>query len=96
MTQCASCHSVSKILVGPALAHVEKRGPWTERKNLVKWVQHPEGYLKKSAYAKALFKEYNELLMPSFQHLTSEEIHAIFDYINEVSFLMDKSQVNFP
>ncbi|HEV7329914.1 MAG TPA: cytochrome c [Flavisolibacter sp.] len=88
---CATCHSLSKTLTGPALADVEKRGPWTNRKNLIKWVHSPEKFMKKSAYAKALYKEYNEQLMPSFPHLTSEDIYAIFDYINEVSFLMENN-----
>lgn len=87
---CATCHSLAKTLTGPALAHVEKRGPWKDRRQLVKWVHHPEQYIKKSAYANALFKQYNELPMPSFPHLKTEEIHAIFDYISEVSVLMDK------
>src|SRR5688572_28789872 len=38
---CASCHSITKDLTGPALANVEERGPWTDRKNLVKWIQNP-------------------------------------------------------
>ena len=29
---CASCHSITKDLTGPALAGVEERGPWTDRK----------------------------------------------------------------
>src|SRR5690349_2353570 len=38
---CQGCHAINKNLTGPALKDVENRGPWTDRKNLVKWVKNP-------------------------------------------------------
>src|SRR3982750_12714 len=44
---CATCHSVTKDLIGPALLGAEDRGPWTDRKNLLKWVRNPSAFMEK-------------------------------------------------
>src|SRR5918993_947381 len=56
---CASCHSLTKDLTGPALAGVEERGPWTDRKNLVKWIQNPALFMQTSEYTQGLKKSYS-------------------------------------
>ena len=50
-TNCASCHAVGKKLTGPALAGVEERGPWSDRKKLYAWIHNPAGFAKTDAYA---------------------------------------------
>ena len=77
---CASCHSITKDLTGPALAGIEERGPWTDRKNLVNWIQNPTLFIKTSEYTQDLQKKYGTI-MTSFSHLKEEEIFEILDYI---------------
>ena len=82
---CQTCHAVHKILTGPALAGVESRGPWTDRKNLVRWVKNPAAMVSENAYTKELMQQYNGQVMPSFPHLSEKEITSIFDYIKEAA-----------
>jgi len=82
---CQTCHALDKNLTGPALAGVESRGPWGDRKNLVKWVKNPAAVIAENGYAKDLMKQYNGQIMPAFPQLTDEQIGNIFDYIKEVS-----------
>ena len=82
---CQTCHALNKNLTGPALAGVESRGPWDDRKNLLKWVKNPGAMAAENSYAKELVKQYNGQIMPAFPQLTDEQIGNIFDYIKEVS-----------
>ena len=77
---CASCHSITKDLTGPALAGVEERGPWTDRKNLVKWIQNPAAFMQTSEYTRNLKNKYGTM-MTSISHLKEEEIYELLDYI---------------
>jgi mono/diheme cytochrome c family protein len=79
---CASCHAVNKKLTGPALAGLEDRGPWSDRKKLEAWIHNPAGFAKTDAYAANLIKEYAGVLMTGFPQLSSPEIDAIVKYIN--------------
>ncbi len=79
-TNCASCHAINKKLTGPALAGLEERGPWGDRKKLYAWIKNPAGFAKTDAYAAALIKEYG-VLMSNF-NLADAEIDAIVKYIN--------------
>jgi mono/diheme cytochrome c family protein len=80
-TNCASCHALNKKLTGPALAGVEERGPWADRKKLYAWVRNPAGFAKTEPYAANLIKEYG-VLMTAFPSLSDGEIDAIVTYIN--------------
>lgn len=79
---CASCHAINKKLTGPALAGLEERGPWSDRKKLVAWIHNPVAFSKTDAYAANLLKEYNGVVMTAFPQLTEPEIDAIVKYIN--------------
>jgi len=78
---CASCHQVTKRLVGPALAEVEERGPWSDRKQLYAWIHNPARYMKSEPYTAGLFKEYGGIMMQAFPNLSEKDIDAILDYI---------------
>jgi mono/diheme cytochrome c family protein len=80
-TNCASCHALNKKLTGPALAGLEERGPWGDRKKLYAWIRNPAGFAKTEPYAASLIKEYG-VLMTGFNALTDAEIDAIVTYIN--------------
>jgi mono/diheme cytochrome c family protein len=78
---CASCHALNKKLTGPALAGLEERGPWADRKKLYAWIRNPAGFAKTEPYAAGLIKEYG-VLMTAFPSLSDAEIDAIVAYIN--------------
>lgn len=80
---CASCHHPTKRLTGPALQGVDKRGPWTDRKNLYAWVKNPAGFSRSDAtgYTSNLIKEYGTLMTPF--NLSDAEIDAIVDFVNQ-------------
>lgn len=81
---CQSCHALDKRLSGPALRGVSERGPWTDRKNIYKWVQNPAAFIPTTAYTVALHREYGQI-MPSFPQLSENDIDAILEYIIHVS-----------
>ena len=76
---CAQCHAVNEVVVGPALAGITKRRPvaW-----LIPWVKN-SGRVVASGdeYAGALFTKYQRQQMPSFV-LSDPEIKAILCYIS--------------
>ncbi len=78
---CQSCHAVDKVVVGPALEGLESRGPWSDRKELYKWVHNPPGYMASNAYTQGLKAQYGALMTP-FPQLTDPQIDAIVSYIN--------------
>jgi mono/diheme cytochrome c family protein len=75
---CAQCHAVNDIVVGPALKDITKRRPvsW-----LIPWVKN-SGKVVASGdeYAVKLFNQYQKQQMPSFQ-LSDTEIKNIIKYI---------------
>ncbi len=79
---CASCHAINKRLTGPALAGVEQRGPWTDRKKLHDWVHNPPGFMKNDPYTQGLMQEY-QVVMTAFPSLPDKDIDAIIDYVSK-------------
>jgi mono/diheme cytochrome c family protein len=78
---CQTCHALDKVITGPALRGVEARGPWTDRKSLIKWVHNPGGFISTTPYTSQLATTFGGQIMPSFPQLGEGEINAIFDYI---------------
>ncbi|WP_257883378.1 cytochrome c [Hymenobacter sp. DG01] len=75
---CAQCHDVNEVVVGPALAGIAKRRPisW-----IIPWVKNSSKMVAKGdEYAVKIFNQYQKQEMPSFQ-LTDREIKAIVTYI---------------
>lgn len=76
---CAACHTVGKgRLVGPDLAGITSQRPeeW-----LIKWTRSSQTLIKSGdADAKAIFDEYNGLVMPD-QNLPDADIKAIFAFV---------------
>ncbi|HUR11959.1 MAG TPA: c-type cytochrome [Flavitalea sp.] len=81
---CASCHGVNKALTGPALAGLESRGPWSDRKELYKWIHNPPKYMQGDSYTQGLKAQHGNVLMTAFPQFTEKDIDAIVDYINSV------------
>ena len=79
LNNCASCHSLTKEVVGPMLQNVSQR---LEKKVIYAWIRNPAAVLKSGdPYFNALFKKYNGVMMSGFPGLTDGEIDAILAYI---------------
>ena len=75
---CAQCHAVNEVVVGPALAGVRKRRPMSW---IIPWVKNSSKVVASGdEYAVKIFNQYQKQQMPSFQ-LSDEEISQILDYV---------------
>lgn len=81
--KCASCHQLFKDATGPGLLGLEKRGTWSDRKNLYSWIRNPAAFMKNDKYTQELKASYGSM-MQAFPDLSDMEIDAIVDYINYV------------
>lgn len=80
---CVSCHAINDKVVGPALKDVHKR---RDEKWLIKWIRNSQAMVKSGdATAVALYKEYNESVMTSFENLSEAQVKSIIDYIKAES-----------
>lgn len=78
-TRCAGCHSVTKVLTGPALGGVDERRSmdW-----IVSFVQSSQKMVKAGDKdAVALFEKFNKIPMPDHPDLTEENIKNVVAYI---------------
>jgi mono/diheme cytochrome c family protein len=77
--RCASCHSVNKVLTGPALAGVD------ERRNMdwiINFIQSSQTMVKQGdKQAVALFEQFNKIPMPDHPDLTAGQIKDVVLYI---------------
>ncbi|HEY8894620.1 MAG TPA: c-type cytochrome, partial [Niastella sp.] len=78
---CASCHSVTKDLTGPALGGVTSRGPWTDRKKLYDWVHNPAKFMATDPYTQGLKAKFNAMMTPF--DLSEKEIDAVIGYVEK-------------
>ncbi|MEJ2584099.1 MAG: cytochrome c [Robiginitalea sp.] len=74
---CTACHMIGQRMIGPDLSGVyERRSPeW-----VMNMMLNPDGMLKEDPIAKALQKEYNNMVMTN-QNLTEEEARALAEYL---------------
>lgn len=78
-TRCAGCHSITKVLTGPALGGVDERHSmeW-----IVSFVQSSQKMVQAGDKdAVALFEKFNKIPMPDHPDLTDENIKNIVAYI---------------
>jgi cytochrome c551/c552 len=79
-TNCASCHSPFKQIIGPALKGAQQRIP--DNKLLHEWVKNNAKVLASgNKYFTDLFNQFNKTPMNTFPTLTDPEIDAIFKYV---------------
>lgn len=77
---CKACHNVQNRLVGPALKNVYDRTPSVEW--IFSFVKNSQKVIKGGdEYAVALYNEYNQTEMTSFDSFSNEEILSILSYI---------------
>lgn len=74
---CTACHMIDKRMIGPALKGVyDRRSPeW-----VMNMILNPDGMIKDDPIAKALFNEYNNMVMLN-QNLTEDEARDIAEYL---------------
>lgn len=75
---CAQCHAVNDVVVGPALAglHERRSVSW-----LIPWIKNSSKVVASGdEYAVKIYNQYQKQQMPSFQ-LSDQEITAILTYI---------------
>ncbi|WBA40190.1 c-type cytochrome [Hymenobacter canadensis] len=75
---CAQCHAINDVVVGPALAGITKRRPvsW-----LIPWIKNSSKVVASGdEYAVKIYNQYQKQQMPSFQ-LSDTEITSILAYV---------------
>ena len=75
---CAQCHAINEVVVGPAMKDVHKRRPisW-----LIPWIKNSSKMVASGdEYAVKIFNQYQKQQMPSFA-LTDTEIQQLVKYI---------------
>jgi len=77
---CASCHKIDQVLVGPALGGIDKR---RDEAWLLKWIRNSAAVIASGdQYAVDLYNQYNKTAMPAYDW-TDEEIKSVLTYIKE-------------
>ncbi|MEK9612672.1 MAG: cytochrome c [Flavobacteriaceae bacterium] len=78
--KCTACHMAERKLIGPAMKGIyERRSPeW-----VMNMLLNPTEMLKQDPIAKALLKEYNNVMMLN-QNLTQEEARSISEYLRSL------------
>lgn len=76
---CKQCHKLDQKSVGPALRGASERQPLANVKSFIKNSQVLIG--AGDAYYTALFKEYNNTVMPSHEFLTDDDLNNLLAYI---------------
>ena len=91
---CASCHNMEKRVVGPALKNVVKNQgeEWT-----TSWIVN-NNKLRASGdkHANDIFKEYNGMAMPAYEHLGSDAISNIVSYLTQYNDKKAEAEANKP
>jgi len=76
---CKQCHKLDQKSVGPALRGISDRRPVDWAKSFIKNSQAV--ITSGDSYAVALFKEYNNTVMPSHEFLSDDELNNLLAYI---------------
>ncbi|NVO30398.1 cytochrome c [Hymenobacter sp. P5342] len=88
---CAQCHGIVEVIVGPALAGVRKRRP---EKWLHAWVKNSSKLVASGdEYALKIYEQYDKQQMPSY-NLSNEEISQILDYVESQEVRYVVSAIN--
>ena len=91
---CAACHNMEKKVVGPALKNVVKNQgeDWTKS-----WIKN-NNKLRASGdkHASQIFKEYNGMAMPAYEHLGDEAIVDLTAYLAQYNDKKAEAVANQP
>lgn len=91
---CAACHNMEKRVVGPALKNVVKNQgeDWTKS-----WIKN-NNKLRASGdkHANQIFKEYNGMAMPAYEHLGDDALNDITTYLAQYNDKKAEAKANQP
>ena len=91
---CAACHNMEKRVVGPALKNVVKNQgeDWTKS-----WIKN-NNKLRASGdkHANDVFKEYNGMAMPAYEHLGDDALNDITTYLAQYNDKKAEAEANKP
>lgn len=78
--KCAACHRAdTKRMVGPGLGGIKDR---RSEQWLISWIKDSQALIKSGdADAKAIYEEYNQVMMTPFSDLSDGDIKAMLDYL---------------
>jgi cytochrome c551/c552 len=86
-SQCASCHNVNKVVLGPALAGVTDRH---SEEWIIKFVHSSQTVIKSGDTAAVrLYEKFNKIPMPDHPDLSVENIRGILAYIKSETKAID-------
>ena len=91
---CASCHHMEKKAVGPPLKNVVKNQgeEWTK-----KWITNNQKLRDAGdKHANEIFKEYNGMAMPAYEHLGEESINNLTTYLAQYNDKKAEAEANKP
>lgn len=91
---CASCHNMEKKVVGPALKNVVKNQgeDWTKS-----WIKNNQALRDAGdKHANEIFKEYNGMAMPAYEHLGEDAIDDITLYLAQYNDKKAEAAANQP
>lgn len=81
--RCAACHKLEQKLIGPPLARISER---RTEEWFVKFVSNSQAFIQSGdPQAVAIYKEYNQQIMPPFTDLSEADIKAIWTYLNSIA-----------
>lgn len=79
-SKCTTCHSVTRNMVGPALAGMSERH---SEEWLVSWIHNSQAMIASGdEVAVQLFADWNNLVMTSFTDLSEDQIKSIIAYVD--------------
>ena len=91
---CAACHNMEKKVVGPALKNtVKNQGEdWTKS-----WIKNNQALRDAGdKHANEIFKEYNGMAMPAYEHLGDEALDDIVVYLAQYNDKKAEAEANKP
>ncbi len=89
--ECASCHNPVKDATGPALAFVDKR---RDEKWLLAYVRNSAQMIANGdQLALCIYERYNKTAMTAFPTLTLEQLHQIFEYVDDKAIGTDPTSI---
>ncbi|NGM64676.1 cytochrome c3 family protein [Sphingobacterium sp. SGR-19] len=78
-SKCTTCHSVTRNMVGPALAGMSERH---SEEWLISWIHNSQALIASGdETAVQLFNDWNKLVMTSFTDLSDDQIRSIIAYV---------------
>ena len=91
---CAACHNMEKRVVGPALKNtVKNQGEeWTKS-----WIKNNQKLRDAGdKHANEIFKEYNGMAMPAYEHLGDDELDNLVVYLAQYNDKKAELEANKP